>query len=249
MGLLPTLGKGGKPVLNLEFLLDDVVRNTVPLDWCVQHRAFRGVVLVHRLDWSGPSPSPTQPDHRRTHRITPNQNQHHPPTHPRDSFWRHNAVQPLNIVASGLHSMQALALRSGDGHFDSFEGLLTCLKSSMCVPGVAGPPVRLNVTCSQTLQEREEVLADALIFEPIPFRSAVEDGCTHVVTLRTRPDGAEVLGHKVGQWVRGSVSMSVSQWKGGGGGFNRGWVTDRQSGWTGGVSGWGLGPGMVMTEH
>jgi hypothetical protein len=57
--------------------------------------------------------------------------------------------------------------------------------------------VRLNVTCSQTQEAREEVLADALIFEPIPFRSAVEDGCTHVVTLRTRPDGAEVLGHKV----------------------------------------------------
>lgn len=93
--------------------------------------------------------------------------------------------------------MQAISLRSGDGHFDSFEGLLTCLKSSMCVPGVAGPPVRLNVTCSETREEREEVLADALIFEPIPFRTAVEDGCTHVVTLRTRPDGAEVLGHKV----------------------------------------------------
>lgn len=30
------MGKGGKPVLNLEFLLDDVVRNTVPLDWYVR---------------------------------------------------------------------------------------------------------------------------------------------------------------------------------------------------------------------
>lgn len=130
----------------------------------------------------------------------PHSSAHTPTTHPhayREAFWRHNARQPLNIVASGLHSMQSLALRSDAGHFDSLDGLLTCLKSSMCVPGVAGPPVRMNVTCSETREAREEVLADALIFEPIPFRSAVEDGCTHVVTLRTRPDGAEVLGHKV----------------------------------------------------
>lgn len=40
MGLLPTLGGNSKPVLNLEFLLDDVVRNTVPLDWCVKPAAF-----------------------------------------------------------------------------------------------------------------------------------------------------------------------------------------------------------------
>lgn len=44
MGLLPTLGKGGKPVLNLEFLLDDVVRNTVPLDWCVLRVGWCGYI-------------------------------------------------------------------------------------------------------------------------------------------------------------------------------------------------------------
>ena len=48
MGLLPTLGKGGKPVLNLEFLLDDVVRNTVPLDWCV---LFWGLVVGWGVGW------------------------------------------------------------------------------------------------------------------------------------------------------------------------------------------------------
>ncbi len=144
MGLLP--GVEAKPVINLQFL-EDVVRNTVRLDW--------------------------------------------------ESFSKHNAVQPLNIIASNLESMHSLALRSQDGHFECLEGLLRCLKSSMCVPGVAGPPVRLNFTCQHTAEEKEEAFADALIFEPIPFRSAVEDGCTHVVTLRTRPDGSEVLGHKV----------------------------------------------------
>jgi hypothetical protein len=49
MGLLPTLGKGGKPVLNLEFLLDDVVRNTVPLDWCVDGSGLHMYTLVGSL--------------------------------------------------------------------------------------------------------------------------------------------------------------------------------------------------------
>jgi predicted patatin/cPLA2 family phospholipase len=39
----------------------------------------------------------------------------------------------------------------------------------------------------------EYVLGDALITEPIPYRSAVYDGCTHVLVLRTRPDPCEVI--------------------------------------------------------
>ena len=138
-----------QPVINLEYLLNDVVRKSVPLDWA--------------------------------------------------TFWRNNQVQPLTIIASGLNSMQSTALKSEAGHFDSFDSLLTCLRASMCVPGVAGPTVRLNVTLG------EEPFADALIFEPIPFRSAVDDGCTHVVALRTRPDGSEILGKKASgfyeKWV------------------------------------------------
>src|SRR6056297_2870283 len=80
MGLLP--GVEAKPVLNLQFL-EDVIRNTVRLDWA--------------------------------------------------SFWAKNAVQPLNVVASSLDGMESLALRSDKGDFDSFESLIQCLKSSMCV--------------------------------------------------------------------------------------------------------------------
>ena len=35
-------------------------------------------------------------------------------------------------------------------------------------------------------------MSDALIFEPIPYRSAVEEGCTHILVLRTRPDDVSV---------------------------------------------------------
>ena len=34
-----------------------------------------------------------------------------------------------------------------------------------------------------------ELLADAQLYEPLPYRSALADGCTHVLVLRTRPDG------------------------------------------------------------
>ena len=39
-----------------------------------------------------------------------------------------------------------------------------------------------------------EPMVDALLFEPIPYRSAIKDGCTHVLVLRTLPDGHSVTG-------------------------------------------------------
>ena len=37
-------------------------------------------------------------------------------------------------------------------------------------------------------------MTDALVYEPIPYRSALKENCTHVIVLRTRPDGVAVLG-------------------------------------------------------
>ena len=37
-------------------------------------------------------------------------------------------------------------------------------------------------------------LVDALMAEPIPYRSAAEDGATHIIVLRTRPDPSPILG-------------------------------------------------------
>jgi len=39
-----------------------------------------------------------------------------------------------------------------------------------------------------------EPLCDALLFEPIPYRSALSEGCTHILVFRTRPDGVSVTG-------------------------------------------------------
>jgi hypothetical protein len=39
-----------------------------------------------------------------------------------------------------------------------------------------------------------EPLVDAFLCEPLPYRSAVLDGASHVIVLRTRPDPCPVLG-------------------------------------------------------
>ena len=39
----------------------------------------------------------------------------------------------------------------------------------------------------------QEPLADAMLFEPIPYRAALTEGATHVLVLRTRPDGVNLV--------------------------------------------------------
>ena len=42
--------------------------------------------------------------------------------------------------------------------------------------------------------EDYEPMADALLFQPLPFHTAVAEGSTHVICLRSRPDGVDVTG-------------------------------------------------------
>lgn len=42
--------------------------------------------------------------------------------------------------------------------------------------------------------EGSEPLADALVYEPLPYRSALRENCTHVIVLRTRGGGERVTG-------------------------------------------------------
>ncbi len=61
-------------------------------------------------------------------------------------------------------------------NFTDEADLANCLAASATVPEVAGPP-RLV---------RGHRCVDAAVFEPVPVRSAVADGCTHVLVLSTR---------------------------------------------------------------
>lgn len=151
----------GKPVINLDYLLDTTIRVTKPLDW--------------------------------------------------DVFWAKQVSgrQTLKVVASGLLSQQSVAMSAENNNFRTLEELAHCMKASMLLPGVTGDTVRLKgAQISPNMEQtwwREftswgtynvvrgsEPLADAVIFEPLPYRSALRDNCTDVLVLRTRADNSSV---------------------------------------------------------
>ena len=117
---------GPDPVLDLNFLIDDIMEDVVPLDW--------KAVLKSKI--------------------------------------------PLKVIASSLNHMTSVTL----GGFRDKADLVTALKASCTVPEIVGPPEELY----------GHRLVDAAVFEPIPYRAAIQDGCTHVLSLcsRPRPRGA-----------------------------------------------------------
>ncbi|KAF8820654.1 phospholipase, patatin family protein [Cardiosporidium cionae] len=151
----------GKPSLNLDILLDDIVKQKQPLNWA--------------------------------------------------SFWKWNQVQPLKVIASGLLSEKGVILDSAHGNFQALPELLNCIRASMLLPGIAGPVVylrtpgtsvrRINASIfeddkgyaiprfQKPITDRTgEPMADAMLYEPIPYRSALQENCTHVLVLRTQAD-------------------------------------------------------------
>jgi len=117
---------GPDPVLDLDYLIDTVMEEVVPLDW--------------------------------------------------DSVLRSKI--PLKVIASSLDQMSSVTL----GAFSNKDDLVTAMKASCTVPEIVGPPEVLH----------GQRLVDAAVFEPIPYKAAIQDGCTHVLALcsRPRPRGA-----------------------------------------------------------
>mmetsp|Transcript_27280 Transcript_27280/g.45471 ORF Transcript_27280/g.45471 Transcript_27280/m.45471 type:complete len:520 (+) Transcript_27280:25-1584(+) len=128
----------GTPVLNLDFLLDEVMQKRKPLDW--------------------------------------------------EALAAKQSTQPLRILASGLETESAVVLGAAEGHFSDSTQLAQCIRASMLLPGIAGPVVNLP-----QMGDDKQPLADAMLFEPIPYRAALAEGATHVLVLRTRPDGINVV--------------------------------------------------------
>ena len=63
---------------------------------------------------------------------------------------------------------------------------------------VRGEAIRGEEACgegalSSTALPQYHSYADAMLFEPIPYRSAVAEGATHVLVLRTRPDEVNIV--------------------------------------------------------
>ncbi len=102
---------------------------------------------------------------------------------------------PLEIVASSLDGLRAHVFR----HFRDREQLFDALRASSNVPWVAGPPIEVD----------GQRYLDALIFEPIPFRAALDNNCTHVLTLLSRPEG-QVKGQL--SWLERTIAQRISPW-------------------------------------
>lgn len=88
------------------------------------------------------------------------------------------------------------------GPFEDVEHLYRVLRAAISLPLVTGDPVEID----------GRRYMDAAMTQPIPFFAAIEDGCTHVLNLLSRPQG--VHRPAPGFWHRvtfGRALMSVSE--------------------------------------
>jgi len=118
-----------------------------------------------------------------------------------------SGVQPLKVIASGLNCEKPFVMTHQDGHFESLEELAKCMHASALLPGIAGPLIHILTNHSAKSEEKPkfifrnhfgdndyEPLMDALVYAPIPYEVAVKEGATHIVVLRSKPDGEDVIG-------------------------------------------------------
>ncbi|KAI2498064.1 hypothetical protein MHU86_16437 [Fragilaria crotonensis] len=120
-----------------------------------------------------------------------------------DTILHENGLRPLDMKAFAYNNMYHQKLRvcsscvDENGKLtktfgtDDFtdettsstgrKGLHACLEASMMVPGATGAPIKISKGNSSL------TAFDAFCFEPLPYRSAVEEGATHVLVLRSRP--------------------------------------------------------------
>jgi predicted patatin/cPLA2 family phospholipase len=91
-----------------------------------------------------------------------------------------DADLPLHPVATDVDTGQALDLH---GTITDPESLKRALQASANVPVLAGMPIEI--------QGRR--LVDAAVAEPLPFHTALDQGATHVLMLRTRRADQEAI--------------------------------------------------------
>ncbi|KAL3921121.1 MAG: hypothetical protein SGILL_002917, partial [Bacillariaceae sp.] len=155
-----TRPENGKPLLNLNYLVDQTMQEAKPLDF--------------------------------------------------ETFKARQAVQPLKVVATGLTNGEPVVLSQESGHLDTLEDLCSSLRASCLLPGIAGPVMnalkdmdnenekpkfvlRNNYQSHCSDGEAYEPLGDAMLSSPIPYDIALKDGATHVVVIRSSPDGENLM--------------------------------------------------------
>ncbi len=121
-----------------------------------------------------------------------------------DKFVEMQKVQPIKVVASGLKSQKSVTYSMKNGDYTCIEEFTAAAHGSCLLPGIAGPIMNRDSNAvngdkkffvkNNVNKPGVEPLADALIFEPLPFQTAFDEGATDVVVLRSRPDGVDVTG-------------------------------------------------------
>ena len=129
-----------------------------------------------------------------------------------ERFHSNNQYQPLRVASSYAKDGKLYTKCFGTESFSSDEqflakrvdglreGIYACLEASMTVPGATGPPVPLVGTEGSSVHGNDNGVDgtsnpsslpffDAFCFEPLPYRSAVDEGATHVLVLCSRPEG------------------------------------------------------------
>lgn len=81
----------------------------------------------------------------------------------------------LRVAVTSVESQSCELL----GPFEDEEDLYRALRAAVSLPLVTGGPVEVG----------GRAFMDAAMSQPIPFFAAVEDGCTHVLNLLSRPKG------------------------------------------------------------
>lgn len=116
-----------------------------------------------------------------------------------DKFVERQNTLPLKVVVSDLREERSRALDYQGGFFETRSELAECMHASCLLPGIAGPLMNMNMEAFQRPGMKKYILAnnangsnlhplaDALIYEPLPFHSAIKEGATHVVVMRSRP--------------------------------------------------------------
>ena len=124
----PTRGLRGRPVVDVEYLIETVGEEIVPVDW-------QAIV---------------------------------------------DAEVPLHPVATDVDTGQSFDLH---GTIDDPISLKLALRASANAPVLAGLPMEIH----------GRRLVDAAVAEPLPFHTALDQGATHVLMLRTRRADQEAI--------------------------------------------------------
>jgi predicted acylesterase/phospholipase RssA len=122
-----------------------------------------------------------------------------------DKLIERQKVQPLKVIASGLKSEEAVVMDMENGHFESLKELGESMHASCLLPGLAGPAMNMKVrnrgsdkpkfVLRNNLNDPDyEPMGDALIYGPMAYDIAHKEGATHIIVIRSRPDGTDVTG-------------------------------------------------------